>query len=426
MSVVGALSLSLVLMSNAADVQPPEGPARASEGPSGSKDERVAQAFTNYEKQRFDAAALEFEGLWQEFREPRFLFNAAVSRVGARHHAHAVAYLSEYLGTAGLAADDRAEAEAQRKASLRETVGVRVTIEAPADLAAIEFAVQHVQKLASDIRPPLRFAAEQASGTQRARVVDLDPGEWKVRVELPGYEVAEEIVRVDSGAQPIVALSLVRVTRNDASNAGVPDRVRKKFVQGASVAGGLVLVGGAAALAVGQVKFGQSFGTPETDCAPDQLDCRTALASGGTLRGIGAGLLGAGVGGAVAGLTGVIGAGKRRRTAWIAEAALGGAAAVGGAVWIGLSGKRFTAANSRGDVGWGDADNQAAVSGFAAQHTAATAVVGFGAGMLVGGVGGVLLERAYARGPRSLARRGLKVGGGATPTWSGVVVSGRF
>ena len=95
-------------------------------------------------------------------------------------------------------------------------------------------------------------------------------------------------------------------------------------------------------------------------------------------------------------------------------------------MWIGLSGKRFTAANSRGDVGWGDADNQAAVSGFAAQHTAATAVVGFGAGMLVGGLGGILLERAYARGPRSTARRGLKVGGGATPTWSGVVVSGRF
>lgn len=426
MSVVGALSLSLVMMSNAPDVQAAEGPARASERPSGSKDERVAQAFTNYEKQRFDAAALEFEGLWQEFREPRFLFNAAVSRVGARHHAHAVAYLSEYLGTAGLAADDRAEAEAQRTTSLRETVGVRVTIEAPADLAAVEFAVQHVPKLASDIRPPLRFAAEQASGTQRARVVDLDPGEWKVRVEVPGYEAAEEVVRVEGGAQPVVALALVPAMRAHAGNAGVPDRVRKKFVQGASVAGGLVLVGGAAALAVGQVKFGQSFAAPETSCAPDQLDCRAALASAGTLRGVGAGLLGAGVGGAVAGITGVIRAGKPRRTAWIAEAALGGVAALGGAVWLGLSGKRFTEANSRGDVGWGDAGNQALASRFAAQHTAATAVVGFGAGMLVGGLGGILLERSFARGPRSLARRGLKVGGGATPAWSGVVVSGRF
>lgn len=426
MSVVGALSLCLVMISNAAEAQAPEGPARAADRPSGSKDERVAQAFANYEKQRFDAAALEFEGLWQEFHEPRFLFNAAVSRVGARHHAHAVAYLSEYVQTQGIEDADRTEAEAQRTASLRETVGVRVAITAPPELASLEFSVQHVPKLAADIRPSLRFAAEQESGAQRIRVVDLDPGEWKVRVEAPGFEAAEELVRVDTGGKPVVTLELKPAPRFVAAPAGLPDRVRKKFVQGASVAGGLVLVGGVAALAIGQSKFGRGFATPVSGCAADQLDCRDALAGAGALRGAGAGLLGAGFGGALAGVTGAIGNGKGRRTAWVAEAAIGGVAAVGGAVWLGLAGRGFTEANSRGDVGWGDASNQAAVGRYAAQHTAATAVVGLGAGMLIGGLGGVLLERSYARGPRSLARRRVDVGGAAAPAFSGVIVSGRF
>ena len=425
MSVVGAVSLSLVMFSAVVDAQAPEGPARA-DRPSGSRDERVAQAAANYEKQRFDAAALEFEGLWKEFHEPRFLFNAAASRVGARHHAHAVAYLSEYMQTAGLAEADRAEAEAQRTASLRETVSVRVAIAAPPELAEVVFSVQHVPKLAADIRPSLEFSAEQASGGQRARVVDLDPGEWKVRVEAPGFAPAEQLVRVESGAQPAVSLELKPAPRVDAAPAGLPDAARQKFVRGASVTGAVVLAGGAAALAIGQVKFGKSFATDVGDCAPDQLDCRDALAGASAVRGAGAGLLGAGVGGAIAGVTGAIRADRKRRTAWAAEAAIGGAVAVGGAAWLALAGRGFTEANSRGDVSWADASNQGAASRFAAQHTAATAIVGLGAGMLIGGLGGVLLERSYARGPKPMARRRIDVGGAAGPRFSGVVVSGRF
>lgn len=426
MGLISAWTVSLLMLTGAAEVQAAQASAPAAARPSGSKDERIAQAFANYEKQRFDAAALEFEGLWQEFREPRFLFNAAVSRVGARHHAHAVAYLSEYVGTAGVTDADRAEAEAQRTASLRETVSTRVLIDGPAEPGEIEFAVEHVQKLAADIRPPLVFAATQTAGATRSRVVDLDPGEWKVRIELAGYQPIEQVVRVTAGAQPEVRVALVRAPQQGGARAGLPERVRTRYVLGASVTGGLVLAGGVGVLVVGQVRYGQSFATPVGECAQDQLDCRTALASSGALRSVGAGLLGAGVGAAVAGVSGLVRASDRRRTAWIAESALGGAAALGGAVWAGLSVVRMSAANSRADLSWSDSANQAAVDRFATGYTAGAAVLGFGAGMLAGGVGGLVLERAYRKAPGPVAGRRLEVGGGVSPAWSGVVVSGRF
>ncbi|MFY0539701.1 hypothetical protein [Nannocystis pusilla] len=65
-----------------------------------SKEQRVAAAYQQFEKQRHVEAALEFEALWRDFKEPRFLFNAAVTRYTARHYAHAVAYLNEYLALA--------------------------------------------------------------------------------------------------------------------------------------------------------------------------------------------------------------------------------------------------------------------------------------------------------------------------------------
>lgn len=428
MSLLSAWTVSFLMVVAAAEAQAVNTPAPVGERPSGNKDERVARAFSDYEKQRFDSAALEFEGLWQEFKEPRFLFNAAASRVGARHHAHAVAYLSEYLEAPGLTPEDRKEAEAQRTASLRETVAARVEIEAPADRAAVEFSVQHVPKLAADIRPALVFVASQVEGTRRARVVDLDPGEWKVSVKVEGFQPVEVRTQVVSGGTVVVRAALVPVpiSRPAERPAGLPEEVRGKFVRGAAALGGVVLVGGIGVTAAGGVGFGRKFAAePEACRGADFEACRQGLSTSGTLRSAGAGVLGAGVGVAVAGLSGLIRDGRRRKTAWTAEAAVGGAVTIGGLVWSVVAARGFNAANKNLDpmVGWDDAGNQSAARSGAARHTAAAAVLGLGAGMLVGGVSGVLLERAFAKGPRAAA---LRVGGGASPTWSGVVVSGKF
>ena len=57
----------------------------------GSKEERVGKAAGFYEKGRFVEAALEFEGLVQDFpNDANFRFNAAVSRYGAGHYYESV------------------------------------------------------------------------------------------------------------------------------------------------------------------------------------------------------------------------------------------------------------------------------------------------------------------------------------------------
>lgn len=392
----------------------------------------MAKAAESYEKQRFDAAALEFEGLWREFKDPRFLFNAAVSRVAARHHAHAVAYLNEYLAGPGLTPEDRAEAEAQRAASLRETTSVMVQIDAPLELAALEFTVQHVPALASDIRPPLVFQAA-GEGTPRARGVDLDAGEWKVKVQAPGFEAAEQTAIVAAG-QPLTVRLALRPAPAASSGpgevpapvAGLPEGVRRSFVRAGAAGGGALALGGIGVLVAGQLGFGRVFRQTPDVCRPEEVDCRGDLAGKALLRSVGAGLLGVGVGVMASGLSGLSG---QRKKVWLAEAAVGGVAAIGGAVWTVVAVGRVSTGNSRLDVGWDDAANQEAVKRSAGGYTAASAVLGLGAGLAVGGFTGLLLERAYAKGtPRAAAwrRRGLAASGAAAPGWAGVSVSGRF
>lgn len=413
-------------------------PGRAGGEVSGNKEERVRKAYEAYEKQRFDDSALEFEGLWKEYKEPQFLFNAAASRAPAGHHAHAVAYLSDYLAASGLSAEDRKEAEAMRAASLRDTVAVRVELQVEGQASSsVGFTAQHVPKLASDIRPPLPFTPTQVAGAVRTRVVQLDPGEWKIRVEAEGFVPAEQVVQVVQGAQPVVRLALVRApvadTPGPVAPTELPDDVRGKFVKGGSIAGGLVLLGGVGALTPGALRFSSGFKADAAGCMTQEglTGCRETLAQAGMLRAAGAGLLGAGAGGLVGGLTGLIRDPDKRRKAWIAEAAIGGAAVVGGAVWVVLSARSFTEQNSQGadtmTSTWGDETDRGGAKKFATQHTAAAAVLGLGSGLVVSAVAGLLLERAYGGGKRrTAAMRSLKLAGGASPTWSGLVLSGRF
>lgn len=172
-----------------------------------SKEQRVAAAYQQFEKQRHVEAALEFEGLWRDFKEPRFLFNAAVTRYTARHYAHAVAYLNEYLALKEVKGADREEAKAQLEVARREVTSVQVRVQAEGVSGEPTVTARWVSEFASDIRPELPVPLA-ASGTGQGGVIQLDPGTWVLRAQAPGAEPMEVQVKVAAGAAVSADLAL--------------------------------------------------------------------------------------------------------------------------------------------------------------------------------------------------------------------------
>ena len=136
----------------------------------GDRKKREEQAFRLYQAGHYAEAALEFEALWRDFAEFRFLYNAASSRFTVGHHAHAADYLARYLGSAGLSASDRSDAIGQLAEAKRHLVSVHVRVEGSADLADATLEVEHVADLASDLRPMLTLAPALSGGVWTATV----------------------------------------------------------------------------------------------------------------------------------------------------------------------------------------------------------------------------------------------------------------
>lgn len=65
MLIVQAVALTVAVWAGA-------GPAAAPD----AKEQRIAAAYQQFEKQRHVEAAIEFEALWRDYKEARFLFNA--------------------------------------------------------------------------------------------------------------------------------------------------------------------------------------------------------------------------------------------------------------------------------------------------------------------------------------------------------------
>jgi len=402
-------------------------PAQESRTPAtviGSKEERVGKAAGFYEKGRFVEAALEFEGLVKDFpAEPNFLFNAAVSRYGAGHYAHTIAYTREYLAHPKLTPEDRKEAEAQLSEAQRKAVTTRVTVRAPAgSVGEVTVVAQHVARASSDIRPELLFPVKLA-GQQAVVSLDLDPGAWTLRVEGSGYVRAERQVELTLGAANTLELTLALAARGTPTPNGpaardVPASTARQMKLGLGVAGGIVAVAGVVVTGIGAGKVARRpavTGCVDTDAAlDDYAQCRSDWSAAYVLRDSGLSVLGAGTGLLIGGLTWLGRDARKRRSALLAEAVLGGLAAAAGLGLTVVSSSRFGEANRAPQ--W--VDMQQKIEGAGAFHGASTFVVGLGVGTLVGAALGLGVQRKHVGSLRAGALTG--------PGQAGLVLSGSF
>lgn len=395
----------------------------------GSKEERSAAAAAYYTQGDFVRAALGFEGLRIDFPQaPDFLFNAAASRHGAGHDAHAVAYTREYLALSSLSAADRQEAEAQLREAESNVGSLDVTVAAePGGQGPLMLIARHVPRESSDIRPDLSFSASTGAPTRLA----LDPGVWTIRAQGAGYVAAEQRVELLKGQAPAIAFQLARtpVERTGPvlpqSGVDVPPEVVKRTALGLEIGGGLAAVAGLAILGSGASGVGKAAKcTNETN----QGACVDHLRDGLLRRDIGVATFGAGVGLLVGGLTWKIGDAAGRRKAWIAEAAIGGVALVAGMIAVPLSLTSFNEDNDANKLAANDAtgggtyptwDEHYEKHRRSAGHAVSSAVFGLGLGTLVSASTSLVLQR------RHLSNR-VQVGGMAGRGQFGVTLSGRF
>lgn len=388
----------------------------------GTKEERSAAAAGYYAQGDFVRAALGFEGLRGDYPQERdYLFNAAASRHGAGHYAHAVAYTREYLALAALPAADRQEAEAQLKEAESNvgSVTVTVTVE-PGAQGPWTLIARHVARESGDIRPDLPIAASDGAPVKLA----LDPGTWTIHAQGSGYVAAEQRVEVTKSGAPAISLRLARAPVADTPpgeravvvpprSADVPPQVARRSVMGFGIGGGVVAVAGIAVLGVGAsgVKNAES-------CDPnDPKPCVADLRNGLMLRDLGVAGLGSGVGLLVGGLTWKLRDARTRRTAWIAEAAVGGVASVVGIVLMTFTFKSFVADNDVSKIESWDPHYQKYKQSVG--HAASSAVFGLGVGTLVSAGASLGLQR------RHLGKQ-VQLSGMTGRGQFGLTITGRF
>lgn len=395
----------------------------------GSKEERSAAAAAHYTQGDFVRAALGFEGLRTDFpQDPDFLFNAAASRHGAGHDAHAVAYTREYLALRSLSPADRQEAQAQLREAESNVGLVAVTVAAePGGQGPLVLVARHVPRESSDIRPDLSFAVSTGATAKLA----LDPGVWTIRAQGAGYVAAEQRLDLLKGQAPAIAFQLARTPVESTGPVlpqpviDVPPEVVKRTARGLQIGGGLVAVAGLAMLGSGAFGVGKAAKcTNETN----QGSCVDNLRDGLLRRDIGVATLGAGVGLLVGGLTWKIGDAATRRRAWIAEAAVGGVALVAGMILVPISFGSFNQNNDANRIAANDAtaggtsptwDEHYEKYRRSAGHAVSSVAFGLGLGTLVSAGTSLVLQR------RHMSRR-VQVGGMAGRGQFGMTLSGRF
>lgn len=411
-------ALMLLLPANAAGSQAAVGTPQVT----GSKQERAAAAAAYYAQGDFVRAALGFEGLRGDYPQERdYLFNAAASRHGAGHYAHAVAYTREYLALAALPAADRQEAEAQLKEAESNvgSVTVTVTVE-PGAQEPWTLLARHVARESGDIRPDLPISASAGTPIKLA----LDPGTWTLHAQGSGYVAAEQRVEVARSGSPAISLQLTRAPVAEAPDGNgdtvapprstdVSPQVVRRTALGFGIGGGVVAVAGIAVLGVGASGIKNAGDCDESDPGRCVADLRNGL----LLRDLGAVGLGSGVGLLVGGLTWKLRDARARRTAWIAEAALGGVASVVGMVLMTVTFKSFNAANDVSKISAWDPHYQDYKQ--SAGHAASSAVFGLGVGTLVSAGASLGLQR------RHLGKH-VQVSGMTGRGQFGLALTGRF
>jgi len=87
-----------------------------------SRTRRFSYAEKLFHEERFVESAVEFESLWLEYHNVRYLYNAALAPQRAGHLGHAAAYLSDYVKSTKTSAELRISAARSAIAMVVEAV----------------------------------------------------------------------------------------------------------------------------------------------------------------------------------------------------------------------------------------------------------------------------------------------------------------
>lgn len=422
---VWAASLSFSLVSAAA---PPVAASLVSRAevpasPAGTKEERAVDAAGYYAQGDYVPAAQAFEALMRDYpHDKKFVFNASASRYGAGHHAHAVALMRAYLDLPGLTEEDRQDAETQLREAASHVAPVLVSVAlAPGGPGKIGLVAQYVPVGAGEARPDLSFPARPEGPTK----IELDPGDWLIRAEGEGYAPSEVRLEVAKGDRHTLTLQVALAPRpfvaelRGVEPAGggspakdVPLKISRRATLGMAIGGGVAAAAGIVMIGAGTAKISNV----ETCDAASATPCLLDMAGGLRTRGVGSMVFGAGAGLITGGVTWLIHDPRKRRVAWIAEAAIGGVGLIVGMVVVPLATRNFNIENRLIGVGdWGGFYDRHQAS---AGNAVGAALVGFGAGALISASARLALQR------RHMSR--VQVGGMAGRGQFGLTLSGRF
>jgi hypothetical protein len=181
-------------------------------------------------------------------RDPEVIHMAGVMRAGLNHRAHALRHfqLALAVDTQTQAARDYAASLVRRESEQTALVELRVE---PPTAATTVVAIRQISE------PPPPLSSPVIGGVAAAR---LDPGEWLVQVDAPGYAPLRQKIVVDGGTAPIllklverepVATPVVAPAPAAPAPAPVDRRGRAETIAGAVLLPlGLIALGGAIAV----------------------------------------------------------------------------------------------------------------------------------------------------------------------------------
>lgn len=424
-----AVALSLFVSSPPPDVQTASGVSNLAP----SVAARREAAYRLYEGADFVGAAVEFEELWREYQDIKDLLGAASARLALQHHANSLHQLRELQRLhrrSGLDPELNARVE-----GLVTTITTGVPKVWPIKLEIVtipgvpieglRLRATYIPPFASDARPSLEFAADEMNGHM---TLELDQGRWRIDLDDPSGAVTRvDPVSVEIPVGPVYQQvhgdrpQILRLSAHRELAQEDARRFRNTTLGAAGGVGvGLALIGGVA-LGLGQRRWLDARGTSVEACQPEPLYpigvCRDALASAGTLRSAGLGMLGAGLGFFVGGATNQA---RRKGAAQIASSMVGVLATGVGVALVMTWSRKYDELNSVAtpwDPAYLESARRSAVG-----HSLGAGILGVGAGLVTGTVLSVVLDRRHTRLTRRETSVSPQVGSGRV----GVVLTGRF
>ncbi len=392
--------------------------------------ECITAASRSFQSGDFKAVIDQAERCARTGWHPRAHYLAAMAHRALEQDALAVLALRRYL--AGDLRDELPRTIAVAKARLAEAQArlIAVTLRlSPAIAAGEQLEVTAERRVGDTVTSLLIVQSSELERHAGELLLQLDAGTWSVTVVRSGHPPVQGSLELVAGggpqvlslapaevstapAQPEVAAPVVPAPAPEREPAprpaSAPTFPRKLWLGSSVTAGGLLVVGGTIPLGLGVRAMSRAGATAPGMCTPGPAlaSCREAMAAGATLRSAGAGLIGAGVGALASGLTGLAPNPRQRRSAWLVEAAVGGAVTAVGVTMLGLMTPAFNAVNTGNDdpsLHWGDEYTREVV-GLSHLHATGAGLTGAGIGLALGAVTGLVVQRRAGRGVTRRAR----------------------